>query len=105
MRLAAKHRDIAADAVAEAIGLAVANIVAMAAPAIEQPRPFTRRAIEQAAGGTEGLGSVLDGLMSASDDLFAGHAARSAIMSPAVAFALPTTPGIPAPGWVPAPTK
>jgi hypothetical protein len=23
----------------------------------------------------------------------------------AVAFALPTTPGMPAPGWVPAPTK
>ena len=32
-----------------------------------------------------------------------GH--RSDSISAAVAFALPTTPGIPAPGWVPAPTK
>ena len=31
--------------------------------------------------------------------------ARSSIISPAVACALPTTPGMPAPGWVPAPTK
>ena len=30
---------------------------------------------------------------------------RSPIISPAVALALPTTPGIPAPGWVPAPTR
>ncbi len=33
------------------------------------------------------------------------HPARSSSISPAVAFALPTTPGIPAPGWVPAPTR
>jgi hypothetical protein len=31
--------------------------------------------------------------------------ARSPIINPAVAFALPTTPGIPAPGCVPAPTR
>ena len=33
------------------------------------------------------------------------HLARSSSIRPAVAFALPTTPGIPAPGWVPAPTR
>jgi hypothetical protein len=31
--------------------------------------------------------------------------ARSSIISFAVALALPTTPGMPAPGWVPAPTR
>src|SRR5690606_31886203 len=34
-----------------------------------------------------------------------GHWARSPSISPAVALALPTTPGMPAPGWVPAPTR
>jgi hypothetical protein len=34
-----------------------------------------------------------------------GHFARSSSISPAVALALPTTPGMPAPGWVPAPTR
>ena len=46
-----------------------------------------------------------DGLARAVDQLGAGHCARSASISPAVALALPTTPGMPAPGWVPAPTK
>src|SRR5690606_19978436 len=31
--------------------------------------------------------------------------AKSPSISPAVALALPTTPGMPAPGWVPAPTR
>ncbi len=34
-----------------------------------------------------------------------GHDDKSPSINPAVAFALPTTPGIPAPGCVPAPTR
>ena len=33
------------------------------------------------------------------------HFAKSSSISPAVALALPTTPGMPAPGCVPAPTR
>ncbi len=36
---------------------------------------------------------------------FVRHGFRSSSISPAVALALPTTPGMPAPGWVPAPTR
>ena len=39
------------------------------------------------------------------EDPHAPTFARSSSISPAVAFALPTTPGMPAPGWVPAPTR
>ena len=79
----------------EAERLAVADVVAMAAPGIEQPGALARPAVEQAAGDAEGFASPrrIDSL-GLGDEL--GRAfirARSSIISPAVALALPTTPG------------
>jgi hypothetical protein len=90
--------------------LTVANVVAMSAPGVEQPGAFARLPIEQAAGHPEGFGAGADGPFRIGDEALArrcggNHPSRCAIISPAVALALPTTPGIPAPGWVPAPTK
>ncbi len=85
--------------------LAVADVVAMAAPAIKEPGALAGPAVEQAARHVEGFRAVTDRLPGRGDELGPVHPRISSIISPAVALALPTTPGIPAPGWVPAPTK
>src|SRR5687767_3356940 len=105
VRFFAQRRDITALAAPEARNLAIADIIAMAAPGVEEPRPFASRPVEQPACGPDRLRPGLDRIAGAGDDLLAGHGFKSAIISPAVALALPTTPGIPAPGCVPAPTK
>ncbi len=86
--------------------LTVGQIVASAAPGVKQPRPFARNCVEQAAGAPEAFRALRDDFARRGDqrrtiDRGSGHPT----ISPAVALALPTTPGMPAPGWVPAPTK
>ena len=105
MGLVAQRRDVAGLAPAEAEHLAVAHVIAMAAPGVEHPRPLARRSVEQPAGRAERLRPVVDRVARTGDDLVACHCPRSASIRPAVALALPTTPGMPAPGCVPAPTK
>ena len=63
--------------------------------ALRQPRAHVARQFDVARIGRRGRAAI---------DGEALHL-RSSIIRPAVALALPTTPGIPAPGWVPAPTR
>ena len=84
-------------------GLAVDHVIAVAAPGVEHLRVGAGPGIEQGRCGREALRALLDRLPAGRGEI--GHARKSAIISPAVALAEPTTPGMPAPGWVPAPTK
>src|SRR5690606_16491621 len=84
-------------------GLAVDDVVAMPAPGIKHDGIVTGLAVKEPGRRCKALRPLGDGLLALGDDRI-GHVAASAIMRPAVAFADPTTPGMPAPGWVPAPT-
>src|SRR5690606_2934260 len=84
--------------------LAIHLIIAMATPGIEQHDAAPGGRVKQAGGHCKALGAGLDGLRGMGRQLRA-HACTSASISPAVALAEPMTPGTPAPGWVPAPTR
>ena len=88
--------------------LAVDHVVAVAAPGVEHLRVRACLGVEQRRGGGEARRAPLaNGFAAGLFQVDGGHAAapRSAIISPAVALAEPITPGTPAPGCVPAPTK
>ena len=84
-------------------GLPIHHIVAMAAPGIEHDGILAGLPVEQPRGGRKALRAARNRILAGGKDRVA-HRPASSIISPAVAFAEPTTPGIPAPGWVPAPT-
>ena len=98
-------------AVAE--NLAVHDVVAVPAPGVQPPGRAALAPAHQALGEREALGARPDDRLDLAGQVGAGcdrdaHAAafaRSPRITPAVALAEPTTPGTPAPGWVPAPTK
>ena len=99
LRIGGRHRAMAEH-------LAVGEIVAGAAPGIEQPGALAGLLVEQPACEAERLRAARDDPLGRAPTRIARSArARSSIINPAVALALPTTPGMPAPGWVPAPTK
>ena len=102
--LASQHRVDADRAVAQ--HLSVDLVVAVPAPGIQHPGVVPDRRREQASGGGKALGPLLHRLAAVIQD-GVGHAGclASSIIRAAVALADPTTPGTPAPGWVPAPTK
>ena len=83
--------------------LAVDHVVAMAAPGVEHDAIVPGRLVEQPRRGGKALGALPHRRFTEFDNLV-GHCWRSPIISPAVALAEPTTPGMPAPGCVPAPT-
>src|SRR5690606_19361724 len=83
--------------------LPVDDIVAMAAPGVEHDSIIPRLPVEEAGRSRKALRALGDGLFAAGNNLVV-HAMASAIISPAVALADPTTTGMPAPGCVPAPT-
>ena len=88
--------------------LAIGDIVAGAAPGVEQPAALARLEVEDLAGEAEALAARRDRPLRILDQPLPRLAHATIAFSsirPAVASALPTTPGIPAPGWVPAPTK
>ena len=84
-------------------GLAVGDVVAGAAPGIEQPTALAGLEAEDLAGEAEAFRSRGDGPLGVLDQPLTRFVHAS--INRAVASAEPTTPGIPAPGWVPAPTK
>ena len=89
-------------------GLAVGDIVARAAPGIEQPTAFAGGQVEDLAGETETLAAARNrppGLFNQPRAIAHASIASCSRTRLAVASALPTTPGMPAPGCVPAPTK
>ncbi len=107
---------------AHAARLPIDDVVAMPAPGVELARAVSRRGVEQPGRGGEALRPGLDALPAGFGDgvrhagatpavfkASAGSAGAarpaSASISEAVALADPTTPGTPAPGWVPAPVK
>jgi len=83
--------------------LAVDHVVTMTAPGVEHLGVGPGLRIEQGGGRGEALRPLLDRLAAGRGQV--GHGRKSSIISPAVALAEPTTPGMPAPGWAPAPTK
>src|SRR5690606_32295570 len=83
--------------------LAVDHVVAVPAPGIEHHRALPGALVKQPGRCGKAFGADVDRLGSLRDDLIT-HGVRSSSISPAVALAEPTTPGTPAPGWVPAPT-
>src|SRR5690606_19607824 len=80
------------------------HIVAVAAPGVEHDCAATGSRIEQPGRRGEASGAHLD-CMSSVFHQRVGHAFSCSIISSAVALAEPTTPGTPAPGCVPAPTR
>ena len=97
---------------AEAQNLLVDAVVAVAAPGVEEERAFPCRGGEEAGRSREALRAASD-LRPASRDEWVHGSPSNCVpprrdrpsISPAVALADPTTPGTPAPGCVPAPTK
>src|SRR5690606_32977799 len=91
-------------------GLAIHHVIAVPAPRIEHDRALAHGRREQPRGGREAVRAGADGRRTMGHDLrlpgsLSGrHASASCSIRPAVALAEPTTPGTPAPGWVPAPT-
>src|SRR5690606_26025186 len=106
--------------------LAVDLVVAVAAPGVEQPGGLPHRRLKEPGGGGKAPGTLADDLPAVLEYLvhgwwvvrqdtrfrFEGRLPSprlampgSASIRPAVALAEPPTPGMPAPGWVPAPAK
>jgi len=91
--------------------LVVGLVVAVPAPGIQHVGAGSRLGVEDPGRSREALGPPLDRPPALLDDvshhsaLLVDQPSRSAIMRAAVALAELTTPGTPAPGWVPAPTK
>ncbi len=91
--------------------LVVGLVVAVAAPGVEHVGAAAGFGVEERGGGGEALGALLDDGLTVIDDVVHRTGPqplsprRSPIMRPAVALAELTTPGTPAPGWVPAPAK
>ena len=85
-------------------GLAIDHIVAITAPGVEHFGVGPRLLTEQGRCGGEAGGALLYRIAARLLQIGA-HPFRSSIINPAVALADPTTPGMPAPGCVPAPTK
>src|SRR5690606_15955138 len=84
--------------------LTIDHIIAITAPGIEHDRAAAGSRIEQLGRRRKALGAHLDGLRSVFHQRVC-HVLSCSIISSAVALAEPTTPGTPAPGCVPAPTR
>jgi hypothetical protein len=89
--------------------LAIDHIIAAPAPGIKQIGADAHLLGQEPGGGGKALGALLHDIARKKDQMVT-HAAlllcgKSSRISPAVALAEPITPGTPAPGWVPAPTK
>ena len=83
--------------------LPVHHVIGVAAPGVKHHRVLANARRHQLRRRGEALRACRDGGLRFGDRR--RHAApASASITPAVAFAEPTTPGMPAPGWVPAPT-
>src|SRR5690606_13980732 len=91
--------------------LAVDHVVAVTAPGVQQGDAVAGAGVEQPRRRRETLRALLDaGPALLGDGVHQAGASAdprpaSNSIKPAVAFAEPTTPGMPAPGWVPAPTR
>ena len=89
---------------AAAQGLTVDHVIRVAAPGIEHHRVVADARRHQLGRRGKALRPLGDRLGRGQDQI--AHApARSDSITWAVALAEPTTPGMPAPGWVPAPTR
>jgi hypothetical protein len=84
--------------------LPINHVIAVPAPCVQQHCAAPGIGLEQPRRGGEAFRAGANGLRGMLRQRLR-HQPSSLSISPAVALAEPTTPGTPAPGWVPAPTR